>query len=156
MSQLLRHAILGASIGTPIALAVYLIGIAPEAGAKPLPKGAVSKGAAAAPAAGLPRAQKVRRPKRAYELYECPETMHVRVDTDTPKKVGDVTSTYQAVMNANVGFSEVFVFQDGEDYLMQCMYLSSHNGITFQGMQDRRLSGKGECFQFGNKAGCYE
>lgn len=161
MSQLLRHAVLGASIGTPIALAVTLIGSATDAGAKPTPKGVVSKGVvskggAFAPATELPRARKVRKPSGAFETYACPQTMHVRVDTNTAKKVGDFTSSYQAVMDANVGFDQVYVFEDGEDYLMQCTYVSSVNGITFYGVQDRRLSGKGECFEIAGKAGCYQ
>jgi len=162
MSQFLRHAVLGASIGSPIALAVYLIGVAPEAGAKPLPKGNVTKGTVAKPAGqpgivtGLPRASKVKRPRRAYESYECPATMHVRVDSAQAKKTGDFTSSYQAVMSANVDFSEVYVFEDGDDYLMQCVYVSSQAGATYLGVQDRRLTGKDECFEIADKAGCYE
>lgn len=144
----------------PIALAVILVGSTSDAGAKPTPKGVVSKGVgstggALAPATELPRARKVRKPNRAYETFECPKTMHVRVDTDVAKKDGDFTSSYQAVMDANVGFDQLYVYEDGEDYLMQCMYVSSVNGITFYGVQDRQLSGKGECFEIAGKAGCY-
>ena len=159
MNQLIRHTALGLSIGTPIAAAIYLLGVAPIAGARTAsPQGSASRvGLNREQLYRLPKASRIRKPPKAYDTYKCPARFNIDLKLKSLAASAPFDASHSTAMFANAYLDHMNVFTSGTDYVMDCFYQASVNGITFHSDQLRTLPAGRECFSIsGGTAGCYK